>query len=107
MRAFVTVGSTKFDDLIKVVTSEDFLTSLSSNGYTHLVVQYGNSKLRQGFKNESSHGVKVTAWQFKPDLNKEYLVADLIISHAGLHSACAQSNLLTAHHKVLGPFWKC
>lgn len=84
MQAFVTVGSTKFDDLIDVVASEDFLAKLSANGYTRLVVQYGNSKLRQPFRNETSHGVEVTAWPFKPNLSEEYLAADLVISHAGL-----------------------
>ncbi|KAF9647348.1 glycosyltransferase family 1 protein [Thelephora ganbajun] len=83
MQAFVTVGSTKFDDLIDTVTSEDFLTRLSASGYTRLVVQYGSSKLRQPFRNETSHGVEVIAWQFKPGLSEEYLAADLVISHAG------------------------
>lgn len=83
MQALVTVGSTKFDDLIDTVASEDFLAGLSANGYTRLVVQYGNSNLRQSFRDETSHGVKVTAWRFKPSLSEEYLAADLIVSHAG------------------------
>jgi UDP-N-acetylglucosamine transferase subunit ALG13 len=83
MQAFVTVGSTKFDDLIDTVASEDFLTRLSVNGYTRLVVQYGNSKLRLPFQGETSHGVEIIAWQFKPSLSEEYLAADLVISHAG------------------------
>lgn len=83
MQAFVTVGSTKFDDLIDIVASEGFLAGLSANGFTRLVVQYGNSDPRQPFRDETSHGVKVTAWRFKPSLREEYLVADLIISHAG------------------------
>lgn len=85
MQAFVTVGSTRFDDLIDAATSEDFLTRLSASGYNRLVVQYGNSKLRQQFRDGTSHGVEVTAWPFKPNLSEEYLAADLVISHAGLH----------------------
>lgn len=84
MQAFVTVGSTKFDDLIDTVTSEGFLSRLSASGYTRLVVQYGNSNLRQPPRDETSYGVKVIAWRFKSSLSKEYLAADLIISHAGL-----------------------
>jgi UDP-N-acetylglucosamine transferase subunit ALG13 len=83
MQGFVTVGSTRFDDLIDTVASEGFLARLSANGFTSLVVQYGNSNLRQSFREGTSHGVKVTAWSFKPDLSEEYLAADLIISHAG------------------------
>ena len=84
MQAFVTVGSTKFDGLIDVIASEDFLTTLSASGYTRLVVQYGNSKVRQPFYNGTSHGVEVITWTFKSSLSEEYLAADLVISHAGL-----------------------
>ena len=83
MQAFVTVGSTKFDDLIDIVASEDFLARLSANGYTRLVVQYGNSNMRPLFPDETSHGVKVITWKFKSSLSEEHLAADLIISHAG------------------------
>lgn len=95
MQAFVTVGSTKFDGLIDAVASEDFLTRLFASGYTRLVVQYGNSKLRQSFCNESSHGVEVTAWPFKPNLSEEYRAADLVISHAGPRDICGRFLSLT------------
>jgi len=95
MQAFVTVGSTKFDDLIDATASEDFLTRLSAGGYTRLVVQYGNSKLRQPFQNGTSQGVEVIAWSFKPNLSEEYLAADLVISHAGLRSTCVWFYSLT------------
>lgn len=83
MQAFVTVGSTKFDGLIDVISSEEFLARLSASGYTRLVVQYGNSKLGQRVCNEPSRDVEVVAWSFKPDLSEEYRAADLVISHAG------------------------
>ena len=95
MQAFVTVGSTKFDDLIDVIASEDFLARLFASGYTRLVVQYGNSKLRRPFRTESSQGVEVTIWPFRPNLSEEYLAADLVISHAGLCLSCVQFRLLT------------
>ena len=98
MQAFVTVGSTKFDDLIDAIASEDFLTRLFAGGYTRLVVQYGNSKLRL---TETSYGVEVIAWPFKPNLGEEYLAADLVISHAGLRSVCVQFRLLTTYAR----FW--
>ena len=107
MQAFVTVGSTKFDDLIDAIASEDFLTTLSTNGYTRLVVQYGNSKLRQSFPSETTHGVEVTAWSFKPDLSKQYLASDLVISHAGLSGTLCPVLFADNLCKVLGQFWKC
>ena len=101
MQAFVTVGSTKFDGLIEAIASEDFLTRLSAGGYTRLVVQYGNSKLRRPFQNETSQGVEVITWPFKPNLSEEYLAADLIISHAGPHSVCVRFCSLTTRTR----FW--
>ena len=39
---FVTIGATaSFDKLIKTALSEDFGKALESQGYTHLLVQYG------------------------------------------------------------------
>jgi len=95
MQAFVTVGSTRFDDLIDAIASEDFLTRLLAGGYTRLVVQYGNSKLPQKFRTETSCGAEVIAWPFKPNLGEEYLAADLVISHAGLRSVCVHFHPLT------------
>lgn len=107
MQAFVTVGSTKFDGLINVIVSEGFLTRLSVNGYTRLVVQYGNSNLRQGFQGGIYHGVEVVVWRFKSSLSEEYLAADLVISHAGSWPHGLNSTCLLPAAKVLGPFWKC
>ena len=107
MQAFVTVGSTKFDELIDVTASEDFLTTLSASGYTRLVVQYGNSKVRQPFCDGASHGVEVVTWPFKPNLSEEYLAADLVISHAGLRSIPRLISFADDPRKVLEPFWKC
>ena len=95
MQAFVTVGSTKFDDLIDAIASEQFLTRLLARGYTRLVIQYGNSKLREPFHTGASQGVNVISWPFKPSLAEEYHAADLIISHAGLCLAYAQFRSLT------------
>ena len=101
MQAFVTVGSTKFDGLIDVIASEGFLARLSASGYTRLVVQHGNSKLRQQFCDGTFPGVEVTAWPFKPDLNKEYQAADLVISHAGTRGTDGLFRSLTTHTR----FW--
>ena len=39
----VTVGSTKFDQLIRVVDTEAFATALHERGYESLLVQVGRS----------------------------------------------------------------
>ncbi|TFK43002.1 glycosyltransferase family 1 protein [Crucibulum laeve] len=90
MRAFVTVGSTKFDALVNSVFSEAVILSLSQRGYTKLVVQCGNStfEFADFVANGESQvlekeGVEVEYWKFKPSLQEEFDKADLVISHAG------------------------
>jgi beta-1,4-N-acetylglucosaminyltransferase len=38
---FVTVGTTCFDALVKVIDSEEVKRALMQKGYTHLVIQMG------------------------------------------------------------------
>ncbi|KAF8894674.1 glycosyltransferase family 1 protein [Infundibulicybe gibba] len=90
MRAFVTIGSTRFDTLIQSVFSQPLLSSLHQRGYTQLVVQCGNSDFESASQlsdgksiSLSMHNVEIEYWKFKPSLQVEYERADLIISHAG------------------------
>lgn len=39
----VTVGTTGFDDLIEVVSSKAFATTILSLGFSKVIVQYGSS----------------------------------------------------------------
>ena len=92
MRAFVTVGSTKFDDLVQHSLSEEVLLSLKKQGYRELVIQCGNSTFElassiadgseQNFEKE---GISIECWKFKRTLEAEYDRADLVISHAGVY----------------------
>ena len=90
MHAFVTIGSTRFDLLVKEILSVRTLEALKSRGCTTLTVQCGNSAFEQASliaKGETTklsvEGIQVELWKFKPALTKEYEKADLIISHAG------------------------
>ncbi|KIY52469.1 hypothetical protein FISHEDRAFT_35130 [Fistulina hepatica ATCC 64428] len=78
---FVTVGSTKFDALITVVSSPIFHEVLQELGYTHLHVQHGTS-IPQEIPEPSSLS-NVSYYAYKPSLQEEYELADLVISHAG------------------------
>ncbi|KAJ2925232.1 hypothetical protein H1R20_g11883, partial [Candolleomyces eurysporus] len=90
MRVFVTIGSTKFDDLVQHTLSEEVLLSLKKQGYRELVIQCGNSTFElassvadgseQKFERE---GISIECWKFKPTLEAEYDRADLVVSHAG------------------------
>ena len=43
MRVFVTVGTTKFDSLVRKVLSEDVLVALKAKGYNQVTIQSGKS----------------------------------------------------------------
>lgn len=91
MRAFLTVGSTRFDELVNAALSQHVLSSLRLKEYTELVVQCGNSDSEHAGMFSGEHpistfdreGVRIEIWKFKPSLQDEYKLADLVISHAG------------------------
>lgn len=43
MRVFVTVGTTKFDSLVRKILSEDVLVALKAKGYNQVTIQSGKS----------------------------------------------------------------
>ncbi|KIP09600.1 glycosyltransferase family 1 protein [Phlebiopsis gigantea 11061_1 CR5-6] len=91
MRAFVTVGSTRFDALVQRVLSDALVDVLRKKGYSTIIVQCGNSDfdtgpyIQQGdlWTHALGGGGVVEVWKFKPSLQEEYEQADLVISHAG------------------------
>ncbi|XP_011708353.1 PREDICTED: UDP-N-acetylglucosamine transferase subunit ALG13 homolog [Wasmannia auropunctata] len=82
---FVTVGTTKFDDLITTVLSRAVLEALSARNYKRLILQIGNSNLepdctaRYGFH-------KIETFGLSPSIGEYLQLADLVISHAGAGS---------------------
>ena len=80
---FVTVGTTRFDQLVTAVTSEVALGWIKSNKYTKLVVQYGKGQEPKIPENQTRSGLVVETYRFKPSLEQDMNEADLIISHAG------------------------
>lgn len=87
-RVFITVGTTDFDQLMKVLDQAEFLQTLKSCGYEQLTIQFG-----RGLYNPSNAvnegkllGIKVDVYRFKPTLDEDILSADLVISHCGAGS---------------------
>ncbi|XP_032676314.1 UDP-N-acetylglucosamine transferase subunit ALG13 homolog [Odontomachus brunneus] len=82
---FVTVGTTKFDDLITTVLNRAVLEALSACDYRRLILQIGNSSIkpdctaRCGF-----HSIE--SFKLSPSIGKYMQSADLVISHAGAGS---------------------
>ncbi|PCH38035.1 glycosyltransferase family 1 protein [Wolfiporia cocos MD-104 SS10] len=88
---FVTVGSTRFDELVQAVLDAPVLGALRARGHSRLVVQCGNSEFDAGafaragedWVRTAENGLEITVWRFKPSLEGEYEHAELVISHAG------------------------
>ncbi|XP_028816346.1 UDP-N-acetylglucosamine transferase subunit ALG13 homolog isoform X2 [Denticeps clupeoides] len=81
---FVTVGSTRFDELIESVTSEEAVEALVKRGYSRLVLQVGHGLLLPC--PDSCPGLTVKTFRFKNSILDELRQADLVISHAGAGS---------------------
>ncbi|CAG9332731.1 unnamed protein product [Blepharisma stoltei] len=76
MSVFVTVGTTKFEELIKAIDTDEVLEALRDQGLTKVLCQIGNGE----FTPESEF------FRFSPSLDEFMENADLIISHAGAGS---------------------
>eukprot|EP00215_Chloropicon_roscoffensis_P002193 CAMPEP_0198467446 /NCGR_PEP_ID=MMETSP1456-20131121/4664_1 /TAXON_ID=1461544 ORGANISM="Unidentified sp., Strain RCC1871" /NCGR_SAMPLE_ID=MMETSP1456 /ASSEMBLY_ACC=CAM_ASM_001119 /LENGTH=259 /DNA_ID=CAMNT_0044193467 /DNA_START=58 /DNA_END=837 /DNA_ORIENTATION=- len=105
-RCFVTVGTTKFEDLVKGMDTEVVLEALMSAGYTNLVLQIGRgqyeptgvlkpkttTKKNKGRrkkdtkKSKTTAGLQVEYFGLAPTLAPLLGEADLVISHAGAGS---------------------
>uniref|UniRef100_A0A7S1PV83 UDP-N-acetylglucosamine transferase subunit ALG14 n=1 Tax=Alexandrium catenella TaxID=2925 RepID=A0A7S1PV83_ALECA len=87
LTAIVTVGSTKFDSLIRAVDSKDFLALLHGMGIQRLKVQKGNGQhwpSNLGGENQPAvAGIDVEIFEYSQDLPTELQQAALVISHAG------------------------
>eukprot|EP01114_Cavostelium_apophysatum_P022358 TRINITY_DN8062_c0_g1_i1.p1 TRINITY_DN8062_c0_g1~~TRINITY_DN8062_c0_g1_i1.p1 ORF type:complete len:401 (-),score=60.72 TRINITY_DN8062_c0_g1_i1:44-1246(-) len=87
---FVTVGSTRFDELIKEVDRPSFVEHLKKAGYAGLHIQYGGSRdgkatyVPSNIKSEDNFEVQMFA--YKDFLHEETKGASLVISHAGAGS---------------------
>lgn len=85
----VTVGSTKFEALIRAVDTNDVAEALHRKGYTHLVIQKGTGSylprtlVPKGTSNALETGLTVEFFDHAPSIADRIAAADLVISHAG------------------------
>ncbi|KAG2382060.1 hypothetical protein C9374_005852 [Naegleria lovaniensis] len=82
-RVFVTVGTTRFDELIKVMSQESVIQALHDHGYSHLVMQIGTGEEPEINHTSIPAGMKVEFFGKKDSIHDDVQQADLIISHAG------------------------
>lgn len=80
---FVTVGTTRFDALVQMVTQPQALRWMKSNGYTDLVIQYGKGDEPIIPDDGNAPTIRCRTYRFESSLEKDMVDADLIVSHAG------------------------
>ncbi|KAK9821284.1 hypothetical protein WJX74_009742 [Apatococcus lobatus] len=86
---FVTVGTTRFEALIKAADSHAVAEALSRHGYRRLIMQIGTGTYKpqrlvpSGTCAQHPSGLEITFFDFLPTLKQQMAAADLVISHAG------------------------
>lgn len=84
---FVTVGTTKFEDLIEVISSDEVLQVLLDKGFQRVLVQYGNGSRVPFASRPSSNTFKekllLECYRLKPSLDDDMKNASLVVSHSG------------------------
>jgi beta-1,4-N-acetylglucosaminyltransferase len=79
MKLFVTVGTTRFDDLVEQINSKEFLNTAILIGITRITLQHGNSPsfiIRQ-------KDVQLETLSFTDDPHQFIREADIVIGHCG------------------------
>lgn len=88
-KIFVSVGTTKFDELIEKITSQQILIYLQRKGCKYLTIQIGNGVEidNSNVKSASTEfNIEIDWYRFKPSIRDDIESADLVISHAGAGS---------------------
>jgi beta-1,4-N-acetylglucosaminyltransferase len=83
-RVFVTVGSTRFPELIRAVLSTETIEILVKLGYTSLCLQYGtDERVYLDHHDAVSTMMIINGFGYSPSIEKEMEQADMVICHAG------------------------
>lgn len=83
MAAFVTVGTTCFNDLIREVNKPLFRETLIKYGYKKLFIQYGNGSIPPEEFVDTSVPLNIITFSFHENLDSIFSQCSLIICHGG------------------------
>lgn len=81
--AFVTVGTTKFDALIRALDTDACLEALVARGFSCVLMQIGHGEYTP---RASAAGLGIEWYRHNPQYKQDVVRADLVISHAGAGS---------------------
>jgi beta-1,4-N-acetylglucosaminyltransferase len=98
----VTVGSTRFDQLIEKLLSDQSMNQIIDSGFSKLIMQIGSSsydeeRLSQ-LKEYCSHDLEFEVYDYKPSISEDIERADVVIGHAGA-GTCLE--VLRNHKRLL------
>ena len=91
----VTVGTTRFEELIRVSSGKEFAEALVKKGFGKLLLQVGSGSVpravgagaaaegRDGGEYVHETGLAVSWFRFRPEFGNLIASADLVVSHAG------------------------
>ncbi len=82
MKVFVTVGTTKFEALLRIVFSQEVQNALKAKGYNKVKAQIGHSVIDLKEAQELK-ALDIEIYDFKSSLADDIREADLVIAHAG------------------------
>lgn len=102
---FVTVGTTRFDELVRAVLDPEVGRLLAQQGYDRLLVQSGHSDWDAAAA--TSYPIEVERYDFKTSLVSDVARADLVISHAGAGTclevqAAKKPQLVVVNDRLMG-----
>ncbi|XP_059057338.1 UDP-N-acetylglucosamine transferase subunit ALG13 homolog [Achroia grisella] len=83
-KCFITVGTTRFDLLVKSIFKPSTIDALKQIGCKEITFQIGNSDFEIG--KYERNGVIIDVYRFKDSIQDDMQNADLVISHAGAGS---------------------
>ncbi len=85
LQVLVTVGSTKFDALMRAVDTPAFFAAMQRRGVEEVLVQKGRSDyvFQTQTGSAAAHGVRLTVFDYRPFLQDLVRRVALVVSHAG------------------------
>jgi beta-1,4-N-acetylglucosaminyltransferase len=80
----ITVGTTKFENLIKAIDRSEFYNLLDKNGFTDLVIQKGIGEYEPNeYKNINFNNLKITVGKLFNNFEEVIRQSEIVISHGG------------------------
>jgi beta-1,4-N-acetylglucosaminyltransferase len=80
----ITVGTTKFENLIKSIDKPEFYDMLQENNFTKVIIQKGSGEyIPNNFKNCKNLGIHIQIENLLPNFEDIIKNSDYIVSHGG------------------------